>query len=292
MNKQQSGYNRNHWGYDARDLNLVVKGYSGNNEVLVKCPNPDHSDHNPSASFNTETGLLYCFSCGYSANIAKLQALAGVFVEKKPTTYSKPDSEQLWKDFHKLPKAYGNSYLKSRNVTDVTVDEFDIRQSNKGVVFLFKDTKSKIVGCQLRQYENKPKYLTFGERILFDSAKLRTYNPDKPIYLTEGVFGMIRGYKSGFQTLATIGAMIKESTLEPIINWPKIYGVFDNDLAGEIAACRLLKFIPTAKIILGATADEMSYAEWKNIHSSYLTTRNILDIIRLSKEPDKLRKYV
>ena len=284
--------NKTHWGYDARDLNLSIKGYSGNNEVLVGCPNPEHLDHNPSASFNTETGLLYCFSCGYSANIAKLQALAGVFVEKKPASYSRPDSEQLWKEFYKLPYAYDNNYLQSRLLTNSIVKLFNIRQFKDGIVFLFKDTKSKFVGCQLRQYENKPKYLTFGERILFDLTKLKNYTPDKPIYLTEGVFGAIRGYQSGFQTLATIGAMIKESTLEPIVNWPKIYGVFDNDLAGEIAACRLLKFIPTAKIILGATADEMSYEQWKDLHNSYVTTRNILDIIKLSKEPDKLRKYV
>lgn len=284
--------NKLSYGYDAKELGLEVTGYSGINEVLCKCPNPEHSDSNPSASFNIENGLLYCFSCGYSVNAYQLAKQAGVALERKPIKYVKPDSEQLWKEFYKLPQATGNKYLRSRDVGDMTVGVFDIRQSNKGIVFLFRDYKSNLVGCQLRQYDKKPKYLTFGERVLFDLTKLPLYNPSKPLYLTEGVFGMIRGYQSGFQTLATIGAMIKESTLEPILNWSKVYGVFDNDLAGSIAAVRLLKFVPQAKIVLGATADEMSYEQWKDLHNSYLTTSNILDIINLSKEPDKLRKYV
>lgn len=283
---------KTNYGYDAQELGLEVVGHSGVNEILCKCPSGNHADNHASASFNTETGLLYCFSCSYSANAHQLAKKAGVKLEKKPMKYVRPDCEQLWQDFYKLPHATGNKYLSSRQVDNTTIGVFDIRQSNKGIVFLFKDQKSKIVGCQLRQYDKTPKYLTFGERVLFDLSRFRYYFPDKPIYLTEGVFGMIRGYQSGFQTLATIGAMIKESTLEPILNWSKIYGVFDNDLAGSIAAVRLLKFVPQAKIIIGATADEMTYEQWKNIHNSYLTTSNILDIINLSKEPDKLRKYI
>lgn len=280
------------YGYDANELGLEVTGRSGLNEVLCKCPNPEHDDANPSASFNTETGLLYCFSCGYSANAYQLAKQAGVRLEKKPIKHVKPDSEQQWKEFYKLPFADNNHYLKTRNVTNKEVNIFGIRETHNGIVFLFEDAKHNLIGTQIRQYSKKPKYLTFGERILYDLPMLVHYTPDRPIYLTEGIFGMIRGYQAGFQTLATIGAMIKESTLEPVLNWPKVYGMFDNDFAGYIAACRLLKFIPQAKVILGATADEMSKQQWLEVHQNYLTTGNILDIIELSGDKDKLRKYL
>lgn len=280
------------YGYDANELGLTVMGYSGMNEVICKCPNPEHNDSNPSACFNSENGLLYCFSCGYSANAYQLAKQQGIKLEKRPIRLNKPDSEQLWKEFYKLPKAYDNKYLKSRSVDNETVDRFDIRQSIKGIVFLFKNFKGEIVGCQLRQYDKTPKYLTFGERILFDLSKLDDYHPKEPIYLTEGVFGAIRGSQSGLNTLAVIGAMIKESTLLPIKYYPKIYGVFDNDLAGNIASIRLLKFLPQAKIVMGATADEMSNQQWKDLHNSNLTTSNIFDIFKASNEPDRLRNYV
>lgn len=262
------------YGYDARELGLNVKGYSGNFETLVSCPNPAHNDHKPSASFNTSNGLLYCFSCGYTSNAFKLASEQGIKLEKREIVYSKPDSEELWKEFEKAPLAKNNQYLQSRGLlSNAYVEYFDIRAVKQGVVFLFRNTRNKLVGCQIRQYIKSPKYLTFGERTIFDMTKIMQFDPSEPIYLTEGVFGMIQGHKYGFQTLATIGAMLKKSSLERLQNWSKIYGVFDNDNAGLEASKRLLSVLPQAKIILGATADEM---DWTNLHQNYEITSDVL----------------
>lgn len=279
---------KTHYGYDPRELELEVRGYTGNDEVICTCVNPEHHDSNPSACFNTSTGLFYCFACGYSANINQLSKLQNVVVSKQLLKQVKPDSEQLWKEFFKAPLALDNEYLKSRNVDNFDVQTFDIQETKNGVLFGFHNLKGDNVGYQMRQYFRKPKYLTFGERVLYDIRQLKSYNPYKPIYLTEGIFGMIKGHHSNFQTLATIGAMIKETTLKPILNWPNVYGVFDNDIAGSIAAIRLLKFVPQAKVILGFTADTN---DWKDLHTSYVTTDSIFDIINLSNEPNKVRKY-
>jgi len=262
------------YGYDAKELGLTVKGYSGNYETIVVCPNPHHNDHNPSACFNTYNGLLYCFSCGYTTNAYHLASEQGIKLEKREIVYSKPDSEELWKEFEKAPLAKNNQYLQSRGLlSNAYVEYFDIRAVKQGVVFLFKNTRNKLIGCQIRQYIKTPKYLTFGERTIFDMTKIIQFNPSEPIYLTEGVFGMIQGYKYGFQTLATIGAMLKKSSLERLTNWSKIYGVFDNDNAGLEASKRLLSVLPQAKIILGATADEM---DWTNLHQNYEITSDVL----------------
>ena len=283
--------NNSYSGYNPDDYNLKIAGYSGNQEIIVTCPNPEHNDSNPSACFNTTTGLLYCFSCGYSANIYQLAKQAGVTVNKTPMFLPRnADSEQLWKEFYKLPLAYDNWYLKSRQVDNAIVKQFNIRQSNQGIVFLDQIHKDF---CQMRKYTGKPKYLTFGKRKLFDIYQLVTrYEPTKPLFLTEGVFGMIRGFQSGMNTLATCGAMITEQMLTPIQYVRNIYGVFDNDDSGLIASIRLLKFLPHAKIILGATADEMSLNEWSDIQKNYLTTSNVLDIIKLSTNKEKVKGFI
>lgn len=263
-----------YFGYDPKELNLDVKGYSGNFEVIVRCPSNTHNDSNASACFNTQTGLLFCFACGYTSNIRELSVTQGIKLEKREIVYSKPDSEELWKEFEKAPLAKNNSYLQSRGLlSNAYVEYFDIRTVKQGVVFLFRNTRNKLVGCQIRQYVKSPKYLTFGERVIFDMTKIMQFDPSEPIYLTEGVFGMIQGHKYGFQTLATIGAMLKKSSLERLQNWSKIYGVFDNDNAGLEASKRLLSVLPQAKIILGATADEM---DWTNLHQNYEITSDVL----------------
>lgn len=280
--------NTHTYGFDAHSLGLQVTGYSGLSEVICKCPNPNHNDSNPSASFNVESGLLYCFSCGYATNAYKLAKQAGVVLERKPIVINKQDSDELWKEFERLPLAMDNEYLIKRGLTNLDVAEFDIRKTRKGVIFLFKNLRNKLTGCQMRQYGATPKYLTFGERTCFDLRQYKHYTPDRPIYLVEGVFGMIKGYQSGYQTIATIGAMLKESSLEFLKNWKTVYGVFDHDEAGLRASLKLLNIIPQAKIVLGFTADTDN---WNFLHSSYVTTGNIQDIISLSSDRKRILGY-
>lgn len=280
--------NTHTYGFDPHSLGLQVTGYSGLNEVICKCPNPLHDDTNPSASFNIETGLLYCFSCSYSTNAYKLAKQAGVILERKPIFINKQDSEQLWQEFTKMPLAMNNPYLIKRGLTNLDIAEFDIRQTKRGVVFLFRNLRNKLTGCQMRQYDARPKYLTFGERTCFDLRMYKHYNPNRPIYLCEGVFGMIKGYQSGYQTIATIGAMLKESSLEFLKNCKTVYGVFDHDEAGLRASLKLLNIIPQSKIVLGFTADTN---DWNFLHSSYVTTGNIQDIISLSSDKKRILSY-
>lgn len=42
------------------------------NEIAFKCPNPEHEDTHPSASFNVESGLYYCHGCEEKGNARKL----------------------------------------------------------------------------------------------------------------------------------------------------------------------------------------------------------------------------
>ena len=277
-------------GYNPIDLGLIVKSISGNEAICI-CPS--HNDTNPSASFNMVSGWLYCFSCGYAAKVNDIANLTGgdiTFNELNVVFYQ--SKEKLWKRLKLSPVAIENDYLKSRLVTNELVREFDIRQNKQGVIFPFKDTNDNWVGCQIRHYDKKPKYLTFGEKTLFPFQKLEHYSPLIPIYLTEGVFGALRGYQAGFQTLAVIGAMIKEDVLKPLQNYT-IIGLFDDDLAGYIAGARLLKFLPHARIAIpGIEADEISLENWITKVPAMQVTRDIKTLANLSNNTKDFYKYV
>lgn len=51
-------------------------GFKGHGpEHKFHCPNPDHDDKNPSASFNSNTGAWNCYKCGVGGGIIELYAI-------------------------------------------------------------------------------------------------------------------------------------------------------------------------------------------------------------------------
>ena len=64
--------------FDVRALGLEIHAISGTEEVIVRCPY--HDDRHPSGSFNVNSGLFFCFSCGAAANVNQLAAKTGGYV--------------------------------------------------------------------------------------------------------------------------------------------------------------------------------------------------------------------
>lgn len=68
----------------------------GGDDVMVKCPYPDHDDKNGSFSINSVTGVFHCFGCNKSGNIITLvQDLEGL------KGYGNID--KFIKDFYNMP---------------------------------------------------------------------------------------------------------------------------------------------------------------------------------------------
>lgn len=49
---------------------------TGDDEVLVRCPDPHHGDRHPSCSLNTRTGAWHCWSCCSRGGLVHVYALA------------------------------------------------------------------------------------------------------------------------------------------------------------------------------------------------------------------------
>lgn len=284
--------------FDPNEIGLSPIRYS-NDEAIVCCP--FHDDSSPSASFNIKTGLFFCFSCGasYSADNLAIQ-LGGRVLKTWRKDYMRGGDTKDWRLLLRNPTAFDDAYLKSRGVIDLTISVLDIKKTDFGVVFPLHDRRDNVVGVTVRKYNGYPKYLTFGEKPpiypqLYWQAEYEKVN-FKFIAVVEGIFGFIRAKQSGVSSVATLGAMIKPQAASWLMSLnPKVmYGVFDNDFAGYVAGGRLLKLYPEAKVVIpGLEADELLSEEWKAIAAGGVyTTRDIRDLARLSKDPDKFYRYM
>lgn len=62
-----------------RILSLIPEEERGarfGDELFFICPNPEHNDEHPTnCSINLNTGVFYCFACGFGGNLKDLERL-------------------------------------------------------------------------------------------------------------------------------------------------------------------------------------------------------------------------
>lgn len=71
----------------SRELLVARKGRQRGDEIKYCCA--EHEDHNPSASFNVESGVYTCFACGAAGNAKRLAELIGVSADEETNTAAK-----------------------------------------------------------------------------------------------------------------------------------------------------------------------------------------------------------
>lgn len=104
-------------------------------EFLVRCPDPDHEDRNPSAAINVRKGLWICYSCGSGGRA--LDLLEGVQVEDESTDdliesllkeVDRLDRQPQTKPERWLDQFLGvpHPYWLGRGFTEDTISEFQL----------------------------------------------------------------------------------------------------------------------------------------------------------------------
>lgn len=270
----------------ARSLGLSVAGSSGNDELIVRCPFPEHDDRSPSASFNSAKGVIYCFGCGQSATANQVADLTGGYVQitNTPDT-AKRIPENLWRQLLRNNFAYRNEYLSKRYVSDDLVTKFGIRANANSIIFPFRKNSpftEDIVGVQIRQFTKRPKYLTFGEKVPLWPLDAK-YNTLEPLIICEGIFSALRLIEFGYQSYATLGAMIKTDAKDYLRKYTKVIGIFDDDKAGYLACGRLLKLAPHSKVLIrgidvGDVLDKRRFLEYTGYQR---TTSNLSEVAKM-----------
>lgn len=247
----------------ALGLDIVKFSY---NQKEVQCYCPYHSDEHPSAWFNTEKGLFFCFACGTSKSANEIaKDFKTEVVRKSNLKTGKLDLDYHVVDlniFSRARKALDNEYLMQRGITNDTIEKFDIRQINNAIVFLVKGSRKQIIGVQLRLTNSNTKqlrYLNFGDKTTLWSLPYFMENINKKnIVVTEGIFGALKLYQFGYTGIATLGVngVYNAAHLLKYCDNIKIY--FDNDYAGILNACVLSNMINAKVLVCGEPSDEIS----------------------------------
>lgn len=276
---------------DPTALNLQVFNMLNNNEISCICP--FHDDHSPSASFNINNGLFYCFSCGTGKNLHQLKVeLGGVVlyiesIKKLSRTLIKL-KDNSWRKFLGTPLAVDNPYLKSRNVSNKLIKLYEIRLiENIGIGFILKNGRGEITGMQIRQFPGRePRYLFLGERQpIWPVSNISNSLIDETIIITEGVFGALRVMSSGYRSVAVMGA----GNIYPAVNilsGRKYRILFDGDLAGYIGAAKFASLGKDSYIVEnGFEVDEENKDRVKGIIETYDYTSEPELIAEVSQNP-------
>jgi len=277
--------------YDPTTLNLQVSRIEGD-ECVCTCINPAHQDSHPSSYFNLKTGLFYCHSCGFSANIKNICSITGGFiseVEVGTLLNDFADMESDWQNLLNSPHAIDNPYLQLRKVPNELVYEFNIlERPNKIIVPICNSFKDPI-GVLIRNIKAKTmKYQILGEKTFWPRYKWHEYNKDFPVIVTEGVFGALNAIKCGLQAFSLLGAT----------NIPEFYGneqyaligAFDDDDAGYLASINLLTLNLEARAVYpGVEADEIDFTVWQDIVDGHLLTDDMQNFkLKFAKNKYKL----
>lgn len=182
-------------------------------EINFSCPSDSHyrGDLNPSAYINKNSGVFYCFSCGYKGNLIKLisdtegvsimtasrwlhekydfgEISEGKLVSEidkilfpKEVKDSTPDLEPFLDKFKKV-------WLKSfRNLTPETLNKYEIGWDNISgrVVIPYRDIHNKVVGFKGRlisKNANRLKYKVLGDKNGTTRYGFPTFNAGEYVY--------------------------------------------------------------------------------------------------------------
>lgn len=273
---------------DYEALGLDIFGISGTEEIIVRCPY--HDDHHPSASFNINKGLFFCFACGASANAYQLARKTGGTVirnDKLPKKMFATVSEPEWEKFFDAPLAVDNEYLEKRGVIDIQVITFSIRELPWGIGFPIFSVGPGVQkrGILIRRYDDNPRYLFFGHKPSYFAGQ----NWDsRSTTIVEGVFGLLAADRAQVTACCLLGTSVRADLIPPFRQLgDRLQCLFDDDFPGYLAAAKFLHMSPLAKAIIpGQEADELTIGDWQAIdQQQILRTSDISKLRRFSKDP-------
>lgn len=204
------------------EKNIPFKNTNNPAEILIRCTSGEHTDKNPSLSFNIEKNTFKCWSCGFKGGIHKF--LESLGISTRIPIYSKQEYK-IKKLRYKLHKITNNldsiempiSITKAigtfKGISSNTLKEFeafftsemDLEDYLCFPIYQFKKLKF-IEGRNRFSTSNKSKYSRQPRNskitnILFPLDKLVEKNK---VTLVEGIFDMLNLWDKEYKNILCI----------------------------------------------------------------------------------------
>ena len=248
--------------YDYQELarQLGFTGRLSGDEILGRCPMPDHQDRSPSFSLNIVSGNWNCFSrCGGGGFISLIRATQGLGVIEahdwllraaslmpvsNPTAIKvdiTPVQDLRWLEhFKAIDRTIMPQWWFDRGFTWETAEYWDIRwdDDSKQLVIPFYTYRGspQILGTITRNFLRGPKYVNSPNlprsEYLFGWAQ-----PVGPLILcVESALDAIKLQELGYPAVALLGLNMSNKHAVMMNNFTEVCIALDMDDAGIVAA--------------------------------------------------------
>lgn len=241
------------------------------NEIMISCTSGLHEDKSPSLSYNTESHIFNCWSCGFKGNAKVFLESIGVATKIPLTTKQPYKIEKLKRRIERLqesrivemPKSK-NSYLEEfRGISPSTLLEFsafttsELKLNNYLCIPVYQHKKLRFIEGRLMvevEEDIKSKYYRRPEGarvsdILFPMDKL---TDKKHLIMVEGLFDMLNMWQCGYtNTVCIFGATnFNKDKLKVLDSLSTVHVdiMFDGDTPGVKGAEKVANLLDSAYI--------------------------------------------
>ena len=296
-------------------------------EVAMKGCCPFHHEDTPSFIWDKKDKAFKCFGCqkrasildvyiqetgSYLNGVKKLLEEAGIKYNSFSLLEVSEDKKHFFANY-KWPKEevhapFGDAlnYIKTRGISDKTIEYLDIRASNSGreIAFQVRDVEGRIVGVKYRparRVKDGPKFWWQQNAstcpALYNEEKIDT---TQPLLVVEGFFDCLACVEAGYKNVVSIPGGAEDCNwidfnyewldqFEQIILW------YDNDQAGQTgikeATSRLGEY--RCKIASPTTDNEDAVeAYYKQFKKSSSIRKTDANNILLAQGPDAVLSII
>jgi len=251
-----------------KDLGIEYKS-AGQDNVRIKCLNPNHIERNPSMSVHKETGVIHCFGCSLKGSLFSLLGSKGLnfqesknylkkfitggnsdeevrnflekFVNSRSILLLNSENEDIVIPGHRILDAH--PYLTTdRKLTSAEIVEWKMGSVNDafyeefrrffGWIFIPIYQKEKLRNYFLRStFGNGKEFGPYGRNdLLFGLDKFQ--DTSKKIYITEGIFDAIFFMRTRNQCVSALSNHLLPDQIKLLKSYKEVIIVPDNDAMG------------------------------------------------------------
>ena len=240
------------------------------------CMNPEHSESDPSMSYDKRRNKVHCFGCGadydifnligieydlddYQSQFNKACELYDVDIEKEYTPKAKPVKKPRNEvvqmnaiDYYKACErvVHKTDYFKSRGLSNETINNFNLGYDEANQRAIIPVSPSFYLS---RSVTGKNFYNPSGVKsVIFNLKALQSRN--KPIFVVESTFCALSVIQSGGQAIALNGVGQINKLIKTVkehkekLEGLKLIISLDNDKSGKEAAYTLMTHLKELNI--------------------------------------------
>lgn len=251
------------------DRGIEYKNTNNPAEILLNCSSGFHVDKSPSLSYNIESNIFNCWSCGFRGGPNKYLASIGVSVildldSKQPYRIQKLKQkirDKIEIKTLELPEVRKELTESFKDIELTTLKEFnafttnELNMHNYICIPVYQNGKLRFIEGRLEKeltkqnkYSRKPAGAITSD-CLFPLDKIKNTNY---VILVEGIFDMLNMWQMGYtNTLCIFGSTNFGKTKVNILDKMGITRVdimMDSDQAGKMAADKIATLLDAADI--------------------------------------------